>query len=107
MADVVVLVAEAIGINSLEAMSARRRLQVFEELTEQRALRMLELMAPDVAADLMGTLQTETMEGFLDQLPEAKSKRIIDLLRYPEHWVGGIMTNDIALAPMRMTIAEP
>ena len=105
-AELVMLLPDALAINTLEAMTARRRLQVFEELTEQRALRMLELMAPDVAADLMGTLQTETMEGFLDQLPEAQSKRIIDLLRYPEHCVGGIMTNDIVFAPMRMTIAE-
>ena len=105
-AELVMLLPDALAINTLEAMTVRRRLQVFEELTERRALRMLEIMAPDVAADLMGTLQTETMEGFLDQLPEAQSKRIIDLLRYPEHCVGGIMTNDIVFAPMRMTIAE-
>lgn len=105
-AELVMLLPDALAINTLEAMTARRRLQVFEELTEQRGLQMLELMAPDVAADLMGTLQTETMEKFLDRLPEAQSKRIIDLLRYPEHCVGGIMTNDIVFAPMRMTIAE-
>lgn len=105
-AELVMLLPDALAINTLEAMSARRRLQVFEELTDQRALRMLELMAPDVAADLMGTLQTETMQDFLDRLPEPQSKRIIDLLRYPEHCVGGIMTNDIVFAPMRMTIAE-
>jgi magnesium transporter len=105
-AELVMLLPDALAINTLEAMTARRRLQVFEELTEQRGLRMLELMAPDVAADLMGTLQTETMEKFLDRLPEVQSKRIIDLLCYPEHTVGGIMTNDIVFAPMRMTIAE-
>src|SRR5260370_20260431 len=105
-AELVMLLPDALAINTLEAMTARRRLQVFEELTERRALRMLELMAPDVAADLMGTLQTENMQNYLDRLPEAQSKRIIDLLRYPEHCVGGIMTNDIVFAPMRMTIAE-
>jgi len=105
-AELVMLLPDALAINTLEAMTARRRLQVFEELTEQRALRMLEIMAPDVAADLMGALQTETMEDFLDRLPDAQSKRIVDLLRYPEHCVGGIMTNDIVFAPMRMTIVE-
>jgi CBS domain-containing protein len=105
-AELIMLLPDALAINTLEAMTARRRLQVFEELTEKRALRMLEIMAPDVAADLMGTLKTETMEDFLDRLPDAQSKRIIDLLRYPEHCVGGIMTNDIVFAPMRMTIAE-
>ena len=105
-AELIMLLPDALAINTLEAMTARRRLQVFEELTEQRALRMLEIMAPDVAADLMGTLQTKTMEDFLDRLPELQSKRITELLRYPEHCVGGIMTNDIVFAPMRMTIAE-
>ncbi|HEU5240030.1 MAG TPA: CBS domain-containing protein, partial [Pyrinomonadaceae bacterium] len=105
-AELIMLLPDALAINTLEAMTARRRLQVFEELTEQRALRMLEIMAPDVAADLMGALQTEAMQDFLDRLPDAQSKRIIDLLRYPEHCVGGIMTNDIVFAPMRMTIAE-
>jgi magnesium transporter len=105
-AELIMLLPDALAINTLEAMTARRRLQVFEELTEQRGLRMLELMAPDVAADLMGTLQTQTMQGFLDQLPETKSRRITDLLCYPEHTVGGIMTNDIVFAPMKMTIAE-
>jgi len=105
-AELIMLLPDALAINTLEAMTARRRLQVFEELTEQRALRMLEIMAPDVAADLMGVLQTEAMQDFLDRLPDAQSKRIIDLLRYPEHCVGGIMTNDIVFAPMRMTIAE-
>jgi CBS domain-containing protein len=105
-AELVMLLPDALAINTLEAMTARRRLQVFEELTERRALRMLEIMAPDVAADLMGTLQTETMQKYLDLLPEAQSKRIVELLRYPEHSVGGIMTNDIIFAPMRMTIAE-
>ena len=105
-AELVMLLPDALAINTLEAMTARRRLQVFEELTEARALRMLALMAPDVAADLMGALQTEVMQNYLDRLPEAQSKRIIDLLCYPEHTVGGIMTNDIVFAPMRMTIAE-
>src|SRR3984893_17974544 len=84
-AGLLMLLSDALALNSLEAMTARRRLQVCEELTEQRGLRMLELMAPDVAADLMGTLQTETMEKFLDQLPVTQSKPIIDLLRYPAH----------------------
>jgi magnesium transporter len=105
-AELVTLLPDALAINTLEAMTARRRLQVFEELTERRALRMLELMAPDVAADLMGALQTETMQGYLDRLSTIKSERIVDLLRFPEHSVGGIMTNDIVFAPMRLTIAE-
>jgi CBS domain-containing protein len=104
-AELVTLLPDA-AINTLEAMTARRRLQVFEELDDDRALRMLEIMAPDVAADLLGALKTDTMQLFLDRLPNAQSNRIVELLRYPEHSVGGIMTNDIVFAPMRLTVAE-
>lgn len=105
-AELVTLLPDELAINTLEAMTARRRLQVFEELDEDRALRMLQMMAPDVAADLLGALQTETMQVYLDRLPKIQSERIIDLLQFPEDTVGGIMTNDIVFAPMRLTIAE-
>jgi len=105
-AELVTLLPDALAINTLEAMTAKRRLQVFEELDDDRGLSMLEIMAPDVAADLLGALQTETMQGYLDRLSTIKSERIVDLLRFPEDSVGGIMTNDIVFAPMRLTIAE-
>ncbi len=105
-AELLTLLPDALAINTLEAMPARRQLQVFEELDEKRALRLLELMAPDLAADLLSALQTEPMQGYLDRLPKIQSERIVELLCFPEHTVGGIMTNDIVFAPMRLTIAE-
>lgn len=105
-AELLTLLPEALAINTLEAMTARRQLQVFEELDDERALKLLEIMAPDVAANLMGALETETMQRYLDRLPKDKSERIIELLCYPEHTVGGIMTNDIVFAPASLTIAE-
>jgi magnesium transporter len=105
-AELVTLLPEALAINTLEAMTARRRLQVFEELNDDWALRMLEIMAPDVAADLLGVLQTEAMQTYLDRLSTIQSERIVELLCFPEHTVGGIMTNDIVFASMRLTVAE-
>src|ERR1700730_505665 len=105
-AELVTLLPDALAINTLEAMTTRRMLQVFEELDDERALCLLTLMAPDLAADLLGALETETMQGYLDRLPKVQSERIVELLCFPEHTVGGIMTNDIVFAPMRLTIAE-
>jgi CBS domain-containing protein len=104
--ELLTLLPDEIAINTLEAMSRRRQLQVFEELDEQRAIRLLEIMAPEVAADLMGRVQTETMTHYLERLSKLQCERIVELLRYPEDTVGGIMTNDIVFAPMRLTIAE-
>lgn len=105
-AELVTLLPDALAINTLEAMTTRRMLQVFEELNDERALSLLTLMAPDLAADLLGALQTETMQSYLDRLPKIQSERVVELLCFPEHTVGGIMTNDIVFAPMRLTIAE-
>lgn len=105
-AELLMLLPDAIAINTLEAMTKRRQLQVFEELDEERALCLLKIMAPDLTADLMGRVKTETMLRYLKLLPKVQSDRIIELLQYPEETVGGIMTNDIVIAPMKLTVAE-
>jgi magnesium transporter len=87
-------------------MMPERQLQVFEELDEEQALRLLALMAPDIATDLVGRLQTQTMRRYLERLPRRQAERIIELLGYPEDTVGGIMTNDVVYARGTLTVAE-
>lgn len=90
----------------LELMSRERQLQVFEELDEKDAVQILALMSPDAAADLVGLLQTATMRRYLEKLPRKKSRKIIELLRYPDDTVGGIMTNDVAYLRADLRVAE-
>lgn len=105
-AELITLLPDDKAVKTLEVMPIERRLQVFEELETEQALRLLTLMAPDAAADLVGLLQTETMRAYLERLPRKQSERIIELLRYPEDTVGGIMTNDIVYLPGHLTVAE-
>ncbi len=105
-AELVTLLPDSKAVDVLEALSPERRLQVFEELEEDQALALLKLMAPDVAADLLGWLTTASMRRFLKLLPKAKGEQIIELLSYPEDTVGGIMTNDIVVAPATWTIEQ-
>jgi len=44
-AELLTLLPDEIAVNTLEAMSRRRQLQVFEELDELRAVQLLEIMA--------------------------------------------------------------
>jgi magnesium transporter len=90
----------------LEMMTSKRELQVFEELDEERALQMLALMAPDAAADLIGHLHVDASKRYLEALSEPQRDRLIELLRYPEDTVGGVMTNDVIFAPARLTKKE-
>jgi len=104
--ELITLLPDAKAVDTVEALSPARQLQVFEELDEKQALSLLEIMAPDVAADLLGRLPTSTMRRYLNRLPKTQSERLIDLLRYPEHTVGGIMTNDVVSAPARLKVAQ-
>ena len=105
-AELITLLPDAKAVDTLEALSPERQLQVFEELKEEQALALLTLMAPDIAADLVGRLPTRLMRRYLERLPETQSERLIDLLSYPDDTVGGIMTNDIVCVRANLTVAK-
>jgi Mg/Co/Ni transporter MgtE len=105
-AELLILLPDPLAADTLESMLPERQLQVFEELDEEQSVRILALMAPDNAADLVGRLNLEEMQSLLHTLPKRRSERIIDLLRYPEDTVGGIMTNDMVTVPRNLTVAE-
>ncbi|HYO92178.1 MAG TPA: CBS domain-containing protein, partial [Pyrinomonadaceae bacterium] len=105
-AELLILLPDPLAADTLESMLPERQLQVFEELDEEQSTRILALMAPDNAADLVGRLDLEEMRSLLHRLPKQRSERIVDLLRYPEDTVGGIMTNDMVTVPRNLTVAE-
>ncbi|MFN2512753.1 MAG: magnesium transporter MgtE N-terminal domain-containing protein [Pyrinomonadaceae bacterium] len=105
-AELITLLPDSKAVDALEVFSPERQLQVFEELQEEQALALLTLMAPDIAADLVGRLPTKLMRRYLERLPEVQSERLIDLLRYPEDTVGGIMTNDVVFVRANLTVAK-
>jgi magnesium transporter len=104
--ELLALLPDKIAVEVLEVMSPERQLQVFEELGEDEAAALLALLAPDVAADLAARLHGEAMPRVLERLPQRKRERVVDLLRYPEQSVGGLMTNDVVFAPQDWTVAE-
>lgn len=105
-AELLTLLPDPKAVSTLEAMAAERQLQVFEELEEDQALRLLALMSPDAAADLVGRLHPSTARRYLETIPKKQSGNIIELLRYPEDTVGGIMTNNVVSIPANLTVKE-
>jgi magnesium transporter len=99
-AELLELLPGQLAADTLEVMAPERQLQVVEELDEARALEILERMAPDLAADIVGRLDTQLAQRLLNRLQKECRGRIIELLRYPENSVGGIMANDmVTLSP--------
>lgn len=105
-AELIKLLPDPKAADVLEAMSIERQLQVFEELEEDQALNLLRSMASDHVADLLGRLRVADMKKYLYRLPKPQSERIIQLLRYPEDTVGGVMINDMFCFGGERTIAE-
>lgn len=105
-AELVSLLSPQLAADTLELVNSERQLQVFEELDEAHALPILEKMAPDIATDLIGRLTAGQARHYLSRLRGPAYERIVDLLRYPEDTVGGIMTNDVIALPGSLTIAE-
>jgi magnesium transporter len=105
-AELITLLPDRLAANTMDVMLPERQLQLFEELDERQGVSLLAHMSPNTAADLIGRLETTMARRYLHGLPLQKSERIVDLLRYPEDTVGGIMTNDLVIAPAELTVAE-
>jgi CBS domain-containing protein len=94
-AELLKLLPDEKAANVLEAMPIDRQVQVFEELDESQATSLLCRMSPDLATDLIGRLEIAVMRRYLDLMPVKHRNLIVELLRYPEDSVGGVMMNDI------------
>jgi magnesium transporter len=105
-AELLSLLPDDKAADVLQAMSLDRQLQVVEELSEDEAVGLLERMSPDLATDLIGRLHVDTMHAYLGKLSAGRRDKIIELLRYPENSVGGVMTNDIAVVSAELTAGE-
>jgi magnesium transporter len=105
-AEMLTLLPDPIAADTLESMSVERQLQVFEELDEDQCNRLLALMAPDDAAVLISKLHPPRAQQYLEQLPEPQRGRLLELLRYPRNTAGGIMTNEVVIAPAGLTVRE-
>lgn len=105
-AELLSLLPDDKAADVLQAMALDRQLQVIEELSEEEAIGLLGRMSPDLATDLIGRLGLDTMRSYLAKLPAGRRDKIVELLRYPENSVGGVMTNDIPVVGADITAGE-
>ena len=105
-AELIMLLPDPTAADVLESMTLERQVQVFEELDEEVALELLNRMESDHAADLLGRITVPVMKRFLKLLPEERSDRIVQLLRYPEDSIGGVMINEIPVFTEDRSVSE-
>jgi magnesium transporter len=105
-AELLTLLPDAVAADTLAVMMLDRQVQVFGELEDDQAVRLLARMRANDAVNLLRRLTVESTESFLKRLPKARSEKLVDLLRYPEATVGGIMSNDMVTLALDQTIRE-
>ena len=99
-AELIKLLPDDKAADVLEAMSVERQVQVIDELPEEEAIELISLMSPDLATDLVGRLDLGKMKRFVSRMPAEVRERIIELLKFPEDTVGGVMINDMIFLPV-------
>jgi magnesium transporter len=105
-AELLTLLPDAVAADTLAVMMPDRQVQVFGELEGDQAVRLLARMRANDAVNLLRRLTVESTERFLKRLPKARSEKLVDLLRYPEATVGGIMSNDMVTLALDQPIRE-
>jgi magnesium transporter len=105
-AELLTILPDPLAADVLEAMLPERQAQVITELGSGQAARLIAEMATDQAADLLGHLELDEATNLLDAVPPERARLIADLLRFPADSAGGIMTNEVVIAPVAGTVAE-
>lgn len=105
-AELLAYLPEPLAADSLEMMMPDLQIQAFEELEPAKAGRILALMRPDIAADLISRLENGKARGYLEQISREQFERVIKLLGYPEGTTGSFMTNDMITLPRETTASE-
>jgi magnesium transporter len=77
-----------------------------EELASDELSEMLNVMEPDDATDVVADLPKEGVAEVLDLMDKEGSKRVQELLKYPEDTAGGIMTSEFAYLGADITTDE-
>ena len=105
-AELLTLIPDQIAADTLEDMSLERQAQVIQVLEEDQAVRLVELMAPDLAADLLGVVTEERAQRLLSRMADGPREQLVELLRYPAHTAGGIMTNRLVCVPATLRVGN-
>jgi magnesium transporter len=92
--------------DTLEEMSPARQADILEGMDEERAADILDEMEPDDAADLLADLSEQKAESLLDKMDPEQAEDVRDLMAYEEDTAGGIMTPEMVMVPVELSVGE-
>jgi magnesium transporter len=95
-----------LAAEAFEEMHSSYQASMLLDMPDDKAAELLGNMSPDDAADLLADLPDDRRQHFIAMLEKEDAEDLCELLSYPEHSAGGIMTTDYAWVKLDATAAE-
>ena len=95
-----------LAADAFEEMHPSYQASLLLDLPDAKASELLANMSPDDAADLLADLPDDRRQHFIAMMKKDDAEDIRELLSYPEHSAGGIMTPDYAWARLDDSAAK-
>ena len=109
-ADILGLLDEQVAADALAEMQYPLAVGVIEDLLDEGSMelagRLLDLMAPDDAADLLQNLDKERQEELYKAMPPAEAVALRRLAGYAEDTAAGMMTTEFTALRDDMTVGQ-
>ncbi len=94
------------AIDVCDQPTLRRRARLLEQLDPDRAAAILDGLSADERTDAIQRLSDHHRRRLLPKLSPAGRAEVEQLLRYPEHTAGGIMTTEFVRLAPTMTVGD-
>lgn len=90
----------------MEELETDTQVHILESLSIEKAADVLDKMPADEVADILDALEDERAELLLNEMEKDTSKEVRELLVYPDHTVGSIMSSEVMSFNLNLTIEE-